>query len=447
METFNILRDGNMTKSLIKLGMPVVVAMLVMAVNNVVDTFWVARLGTLSVAAVSIAFPISLFFTGIGLTFGIGGGAYISRLLGAKQVDKAGQVASVSIITAFLMGLFTALFFYLFLPKILIFMGANNATKSLATSYSKLFIVSCVIGTINVSSGNIVVSQGASKISGMAMVFGAVVNMLLDPIFIYTLHGGVEGAAWATIIAQLLTTLIYVLYFRKSPVKVSLTRFNPTLQIYGEVIKIGISMLLLQFLQSLSISLLQNAAVRYGSEAVAAIGIVLKIVTLGTNVVFGFVKGLQPIAGYNYGAKNYGRVRESIRCSLILTTSFCIVWSLVILSFTESIIACFGDDQGVKTIAEEALRANTILFFTFGFQFVYSTLYTAMGKAKQTLLLNISRQGVFFIPAILFLPSYFGLGGVLYTQAVADILTTLLTLFFALNIHRKLKQINKTKYE
>ena len=200
-------------------------------------------------------------------------------------------------------------------------------------------------------------------------------------------------------------------------------------------------MLLLQFLQSLSISLLQNASARYGSEAVAAIGIVLKIVTLGTNVVFGFVKGLQPIAGYNYGAKNYTRVREAIRYSLILTTSFCIVWSLVILLFTDSITSCFGDDQGVKVIAEEALRANTILFFTFGFQFVYSTLYTAMGKAKQTLLLNISRQGIFFIPTILILPLYFGLGGVLYTQAIADFFTTLLTFFFALSIHRELKQM------
>lgn len=280
METINILRDGNMTKSLIKLGMPVVIAMLVMAVNNVVDTFWVARLGTLPIAAVSIAFPISLFFTGIGLTFGIGGGAYISRLLGANQVDKAGKVASVSIITAFLTGLLTALSCYLFLPKILVFMGADNTTMQLATSYGKLFIVSCIIGTINVSSGNIVVSQGASKISGMAMIFGAVVNMLLDPLFIYTLNGGVEGAAWATIVAQLLTTFIYVLYFRKSPVKVSLTRFKPTRQMYCEVIKIGISMLLLQFLQSLSLSLLQNASARYGSEAVAAIGIVLKIIAV-----------------------------------------------------------------------------------------------------------------------------------------------------------------------
>lgn len=442
METINILRDGNMTKSLIKLGMPVVITMLIMAVNNVVDTFWVARLGTLPVAAVSIAFPISLFFTGIGLTFGVGGGAYISRLLGAKQVDKAGQVASVSIITAFLTGMSVALLCYLFLPQILVFMGADDATMRLATGYGRLFIVSCVIGTINVSSGNIMVSQGASKISGMAMIFGAVINMVLDPLFIYTLHGGVEGAAWATIIAQVLTTFTYVLYFRKSPIKISPTLFKPTRQIYGEVIKIGISMLLLQFLQSLSISLLQNAAVRYGSEAVAAIGIVLKIVTLGTNVVFGFVKGLQPIAGYNYGAKNYMRLNEAIRCSLVLTTSFCVLWSLVIFFFTDSIIACFGNDEGVKDIAKEALRANTSMFFTFGFQFVYSTLYTSMGKAKQTLILNISRQGIFFIPAILVLPLYFGLEGVLYTQAVADFLTTVLTLFFALNIHRKSNQIN-----
>ena len=429
-----------MMKALTKLGIPIVIAMLIMAIYNVVDTFWVARLGTLPVAAVSVVFPISLLFLGIGLMFGVGGGVYISRLLGAKQVVKASQVASVSVITSVMLAALIALVCNAFLPDILLFMGANEEMMSLAESYGRLFIISCgVIGTLNVSMSNIIVSQGASKTSASAMIIGSIVNVALDPLFIYTFNWGVGGAAWATILSRIVTTAIYIRFFTKAEVKVSLALFAPTIRIYADIIKIGISMLFLQLLQTLSISLLQRAAVKYGAEAVAAVGIVLKIVTLGTNVVFGFVKGLQPMAGYNYGAGNFQRLKEAVRCSLILTTSFCVLWSILIMAFTSSVISCFGKDETMQEIARIALRANTIMFFTFGFQFVYSTLYMAIGRARQSLLLNIGRQGLFFIPVILLLPSYWGLNGVLYAQPVADVFATLMTLFFAVQINREIR--------
>lgn len=310
---------------------------------------------------------------------------------------------------------------------------------SLAEAYGRLFIVSCVIGTLNVSMSNIIVSQGASKTSASAMIIGSVINVALDPLFIYAFGWGVEGAAWATILSRIITTIIYTCFFMKAEVKVSFALFVPTIRMYLDIIKIGISMLCLQLLQTLSISLLQRAAVKYGAEAVAAVGIVLKIVTLGTNVVFGFVKGLQPMAGYNYGAENFQRLKEAVRCSLILTTSFCVLWSTFILVFASPVISCFGKDETMQEIARIALRANTLMFFTFGFQFVYSTLYMAIGRARQSLLLNIGRQGLFFIPVILLLPSYWGLNGVLYAQPVADVFATLMTLFFAIQIHREIR--------
>ena len=435
----NILQEGSMMKALTKLGIPIVIAMLIMAIYNVVDTFWVARLGTVPVAAVSVAFPLSLVFLGIGLMFGVGGGVYISRSSGAKQIVKAGQVTSVSVITSVILAVLIALVRNAFLPDLLLFMGANEEMMNLAEAYGRLFIVSCVIGTLNVSMSNIIVSQGASKTSATAMIIGSIINVTLDPLFIYTFGWGVEGAAWATILSRIITTTIYIRFFlTKAEVKVSFTLFAPTIRMYLDIIKIGISMLFLQLLQTLSISLLQKAAVKYGVEAVAAMGIVLKIVTLGTNVVFGFVKGLQPMAGYNYGACNFQRLREAVRCSLILTTSFCVLWSTFILVFASPVISCFGKDETMQEIAQIALRANTLMFFTFGFQFVYSMLYMAIGRARQSLLFNIGRQGLFFIPAILLLPSYWGLDGVLYAQPVSDVLATLMTLFFAVQIHREI---------
>ena len=296
----NILREGSMMKALTKLGIPFVIAMLIMAIYNVVDTFWVARLRTLPVAAVSVVFPISLLFLGIGLMFGVG----------AKQVVKAGQVASVSVITSVMLAALIALVCNVFLPDILLFMGANEEMMSLAESYGRLFIISCVIGTLNVSMSNIIVSQGASKTSASAMIIGSIVNVALDPLFIYTFNWGVEGAAWATILSRIVTTAIYIRFLTKVEVKESLALFAPTIKIYADIIKIGISMLFLQLLQTLSISLLQKAAVKYGAEAVAAVGIVLKIVTLGTNVVFGFVKGLQPMAGYIRG-RQFSKIKGS----------------------------------------------------------------------------------------------------------------------------------------
>ena len=206
----NILQEGNMMKALTKLGIPIVIAMLIMAIYNVVDTFWVARLGTLPVAAVSVVFPLSLLFLGIGLMFGVGGGVYISRLLGAKQVVKAGQVASVSVITSLILAIFVALVCNAFLPDILLFMGANEGMMHLAEAYGRLFIISCVIGALNGPMSNIIISQGVSKTSASAMIIGSIVNVALDPLFIYTFNWGVEGAAWATILSRIITTIIYI---------------------------------------------------------------------------------------------------------------------------------------------------------------------------------------------------------------------------------------------
>ena len=198
-------------------------------------------------------------------------------------------------------------------------------------------------------------------------------------------------------------------------------------------------MLILQILQTISISKISYAASFYGEEAIAAMGIVLRIVTLGTNVVFGYMKGLQPLAGFNYGAKNYGRVREAIKASIKWTSVFCIVWTLIIYVFAPSILSIFGTDENVLNIAVPALRAGVIMFITFGFQFTYSTLYLSMGKALGGVFLNSLRQGIIFIPIILLFPKFMGLNGVIYAQTVSDLITTIITIPFAISIHKSLK--------
>lgn len=224
----------------------------------------------------------------------------------------------------------------------------------------------------------------------------------------------------------------------KSYLKIAFSKFKPSVEIYSESLKVGVSMLLLQLLSSLSMSRISAAAGAYGEDAIAAMGIVLRIVTLGVNVVFGYMKGFQPMAGFNYGAKNYSRLNEAIRSCMKWTTVFCIVWTILIFLLAAPILSLFGDDPKVMEIAVPALKANTMMFFTFGFQFTYSTLYLSMGKALGGGFLNICRQGIMFMPVILILPGVWGLNGVIYAQAIADVLTTLVTIIFAVHIHKKL---------
>lgn len=437
-----LMSEGDVSKSLFKLGIPMVVSMLVTALYNVVDTYFVSGLGTQQVGAVSVAFPISLIFSGIGLTFGVGAGSYISRLLGKKEIDKAHKVASTAMFSSVIAAVVVAAVIFGALTPVLRFMGATDTILPYAKNYAMIFVVSTVFSAINVTSGNLAVSQGALNISLTAMMTGAIMNMVLDPIFIYALDLGVEGAAIATLLSQIVTFVIYVRFFAagKTAVKIGFSHFKPTGEIYGEIIKIGVSTLLLQLLQSLSMSLITNSASVYGDEVVAAMGIVLRIVTLGANVVIGYMKGFQPMAGFNYGAKNYTRLQEAIKSCMKWTTGFCVIFTVVIFLVASPLLSLFSGEEEVLAIAVPALRANTIMFFTFGLQFTYSTLYLAMGKALVGGILNICRQGIMFIPVILFLPSVLGMTGVMYSQAVADLLTTLVTIFFAVKIHRQLRQ-------
>ena len=277
------------------------------------------------------------------------------------------------------------------------------------------------------------------------MISGAVLNVILDPICITSLNMVVRGAAVATLISQIATSAIYVWFFvgGNSYLRIAFSKFKPSVGIYGEILKVGVSMLLLQLLSSLSMSRISAAAGVYGEDAIAAMGIVLRIVTLGVNVVFGYMKGFQPMAGFNYGAKNYSRLNEAIRSCMKWTTIFCVAWTILIFLLATPILSLFGDDPQVLEIAVPALKANTILFFTFGFQFTYSTLYLSMGKALGGGFLNICRQGIMFMPVILILPGILGLNGVIWAQAVADILTTLVTIVFAAHIHGGLRKAIK----
>ena len=383
---------------------------------------------------------------GLGLLFGNGSASYLSRLLGKGDKEKANQVASTALYSSITVGAIMIILSIIFLRPILKFLGATDSIMPYAITYASIYIISCIFNVFNVTMNNIVSSEGAAKTTMCALLLGAVLNIGLDPLFIYILDMGVEGAAIATAISQMVSTLVYLTYVlrKKSVFTFSIKEFSPTRQMMAEILKIGVPTLVFQLLTSLSIALINRASSNYGDSVIAGMGAVTRITSMGTLVVFGFLKGFQPIAGFSYGAKKFDRLREAIKTSIIWSTSFCLVVGLVMAVFSTQIISQFtkGDTQMIL-VGQKSLFANGITFILFGFYTVYSSLFLALGKGAAGFFLGACRQGVCFVPVILLLPMVWGMNGILYAQPIADVISVVITVFMALHLHRELSMAEK----
>lgn len=435
-----LLGSAPIPKLLLSLGMPTMVGMLINALYNLADTYFVGGLGADQMGAVTVAFPLGQAVVGLGLLFGNGAAAYLSRLLGRGDKETADKVASTALYGSIAVGALVILCSVIFLRPILKQIGALDSVMPYAMTYTGIYIAFSIFNVFNVTMNNIVSSEGAAKTAMRALLTGAVLNVGLDPIFIYGLDLGVAGAAIATAISQIVSASVYLRYiFRKKSIfhfRIKECRFSR--EILSEILKIGIPTLLFQLLTSLSIGMINDAAKDYGTSALAAMGPPTKIMSMGSLIIFGFLKGFQPIAGFSYGAKKFDRLREAIKISILWSTAFCLVFGLSAAVFATEIMSLFtkGDMDLIRTGAA-ALQANGVSFPLFGFYTVYSFLFLAMGKAKEGCILGACRQGICFIPAILLLPVFLGLNGVLYAQPAADVLSALATVFLVVSLHKK----------
>ena len=437
-----LLGSAPIPKALLALGIPTMIGMLINALYNLVDTYFVGGLGTDQMGAVTVAFPLGQIVVGLGLLFGNGAAAYLSRLLGRGDKDTANKVASTAIYSGISIGAVVILFSVIFLEPILKQAGAIESVMPYAITYTRIYIVFSIFNVFNVTMNNIVSSEGAAKTAMCALMAGAVLNVILDPVFIYTLNLGVAGAAIATAISQIVSTLVYLCYIlrKKSVFSFSVKECCFAKEIMSEILKIGIPTLIFQLLTSLSIGMINSAAKEYGGSALAAMGPVTKVMSMGTLIVFGFLKGFQPIAGFSYGAKKFGRLREVIKTAILWSTIFCVFFGLIAAIFSTQIVSLFtkGDTEMVR-VGSIALRANALSFILFGFYTVYSFLFLVMGKAMEGCILGACRQGICFVPVILILPAIWGLSGVLYAQPIADIISAIVTVVMAVRLHRGLR--------
>ena len=438
-KNISLLQDAPISKALIRLGIPTMIGMMVSSLYNLVDTFFVGTLGTSQQAAVSAVFPLSLIMLGVGLLFGSGAGSYLARLLGMGDKKKADECASTALFLATIIGIIIVAVMLIGINPLLILLGCTQTMLPYAREYAIPFILGLAINVFNVTLSNLATNEGQPMYSMRSMLVGGLINMFLDPLFILTFNMGVFGAALATLISRLVSMTLYLFYLlgKRSSMTFSVRNVNVNKKLLGEIAKIGIPTMVYQILCSLALSITNNVAKGYGDSAIAALGIVNRIATLGMMMLMGFLKGYQTLVGFNYGAGRYDRVRKATDTVLLWSTVFCAIGFLIMIIFRTALISAFSPrDVLVVEIGTKALILNAITFLTIGFQLVYSTKFMGMGSAVSGGLISLGRQGFFFIPVIYLLSAVFGLNGLLLAQPVADILSMILVCVLAYRNHK-----------
>lgn len=447
-ERITLLREAPIPQLLLKMGLPTMIGMLITGLYSLVDAYFVGGLGTSQMGAVSITFPLGQAIVGLAVLFGGGAASYLSRLLGANERKQANHVASTALYSSLIVAALTIALIVICIRPILYGLGATDTIYPFAYEYSLIYVISSIFNIFNVTMNNIASSEGAAKVSMTAMILGAALNVVLDPLFIYALKMGIAGAAIATAFAQAITTIMYLFYIlqKRSVFSFSPKDFRFERTTYKEIFKIGIPTLAFQLATCLAMGLTNTAAKAYGDAAIAAMGIVSRIITMGIYAVSGFAKGFMPIAGYNYGARQFKRVQTATKTALKWTSGFCVIFTAIMLIFAPVIIGLFtAEDQQVVEIGAFALRVNSITFAGMGIEAIYSMLSLALGKAAGGWLLSLGRQGLFFIPVILLLPRSIGMNGVIFAQPIADLLTLACMLILAIKLSKEIAEKERQK--
>lgn len=431
-----------------QMAVPTIIAMVTTALYNVVDAAFIGRLSTEGTAGIGISFAYMTFIQAMGFFFGHGSGNYISRALGAKDVSSASVVASVGFFTPFLLGMLAAAVCLPNLSALSRLLGAPEDVVPYANDYLRYIVVATPFMMSALTLNNQLRLQGNARFGMVGIVSGAILNIALDPLFIFGCGMGVSGASLATAVSQLFAWgLLLYGTFKPESVHIGLRSFKPSLKVYYEIFRGGSPSLFRQVFNCAAAVSLNYCAALYAPEgqeasAVAAFAVVTRIMMFAFSVVLGFCQGFQPVCGFNYGARKYDRVRESWLFATCVGTAFLLVISAVGLLFAPQIVALFrAEDPALIAIGAVTLRWQCAAFPLVG-------LFTATGMLFQNIrmtfpatLLSICRNGLFFLPAILLLPLWLGLQGVQMAQAVADVLTFILAVPYAFWINRKLKSV------
>ena len=448
MKERELILNGNLRKLLFKFSLPATIGLVVSALYNVVDTLYVGHgVGPLAIAGLAIVLPVQILMFAVGMMTGVGSGSIISRCLGRNDKHRAVLASGNGIILNILLSIVIMVPCYIFMDRILIFLGASKDIIFYSREYMSVILLGFVFQSFDIAGNNIIRAEGKPRASMYVLILGAVLNIILDPIFIFIFKMGVRGAAIATILSQICSAIYILLYFHygKSIFKLSRNMFKFDLQIVKEILKIGFPSFLMSIVDSVIFVLFNRTIVNYGNDMyIAVLGIAIRIMDITIMPIIGITQGFSTIVGFNFGAKKYDRVKYILRESFIWTTVISALSFILIFGFPKLMLGIFSNSKELISIGIVPIRITTVFFITLGVQFIGGSFFQAIGKAVPAMILNIARQVIFLIPAIIILPLLFKLNGVWFSLPLSDFLSTVLTVFF---IVHELKVIKKLQME
>ena len=441
---YNKMVNTPVSKLITSLAIPTVISMLVTSIYNMADTFFVSQISTQASAAVGVVFPIMSIIQAFGFTLGMGSGSLISIRLGQKRNEEANVIVSTAFFTAIGIGFLITILGIIFSTQFLSLVGASNTILPYAQDYAKYIFFGAPIMTASFVLNNVLRSEGKAFFSMIGLTTGGILNIILDPIFIYALDLGISGAAIATLCSQSISFLILLTCFlkHKTVCHINIKLYSLKKKVLPKIVTTGFPSLSRQGLASISSILLNTAAGAYGDAAIAGMTITTKIVMFIASIMIGVGQGFSPVSGYNFGAKRYDRVKQAY--TFTLTAGFILMGSLatIIFIFANQIMNAFINDINVVKIGVAALRWQ-VAFLPFHSLIIGTNmLMQSTRHIKSATYLSMNRNGIYFIPAILILPRIIGLQGVEMAQFVADVLSAITAVPFAIYFFKKMSNYN-----
>lgn len=427
----NPLGSEPVSSLLRRFAIPSVIAMLVSALYNMVDQLFIGHsIGVLGNAATNVAFPLSMACTSIGLLCGIGGAANFNLCMGRKDPEHAKSYVGNAISMLAILGVILCVAVQLFLRPMMLLFGATPDVIDYACTYTRITSIGFPFLIITIGGSNLIRADGSPKFSMLCNLIGAIVNTILDPLFIFVFHMGMAGAALATITGQILSFALVVFYLRGfKTLPLSLSDLKPNMACWARIAALGATPAFNQVAMMVVQIVMNNTLTYYGSNSVygsdiplACAGIISKVNMLFFSFVIGISQGLQPIVSFNFGAQKYDRVKDAYKKAVFAATAISIVAFLCFQFFPRQIIGIFGSgSEEYLHFAERYFRI--FLFFTFlnGIQPVSSNFFTSIGAPKKGIFLSLTRQIIFLLPLLLIFPYLFGIDGVMYTAPIADL--------------------------
>lgn len=436
-----------------KFAIPSVIALLVNSLYNIVDQIFIGwGVGYLGNGATNVVFPITIIALALSMMIGNGGAAYLSLKLGEGEVPAAKRGVGNAVSLAVIVSIVLAAVFLLCIDPILTLFGATDILRPYALEYGYIIGIGLPFMMISASINSMIRADGSPKYAMFSMVIGAILNVILDPVLIFIFEMGVQGAAIATVIGQVASFVVSVVYLpRFKTVHLDGGAFRLSGRICGNVAVFGLSSFITQFAITIVMALTNNLLAKYGADSVygaeiplTATGIVMKVNQIMIAILLGIATGAQPIIGFNYGAKNFKRVRQALEISLIASEIISVLAFLIFQFAPMSVVILFGAEEGLyNEFAVKAFRIFLMLCPLTGFQTIAAVYLQAVGKPGRAAILSLARQIIFFVPAALILPTFLGVEGVLWTGPVADGLAFLLSLGLLVYERQHLKKAHR----